>query len=85
MIYLPERHRHGWRLDAAATITSSLPHIWRAVTSSAPFALKLADLPGFDDRAETGLEALDGFVASFEDPAFGGALLRLCEVDAHRR
>jgi nitric oxide reductase NorD protein len=49
------------------------------------FAFRLADMPGFEDRAETGLEALDSYVSSFDDPALAGALLRLCEstrVDA---
>jgi len=49
------------------------------------FGFKLADMPGFEDRAETGLEALDSYVSSFDDPALAGALLRLCEsarVDA---
>jgi nitric oxide reductase NorD protein len=49
------------------------------------FGFRLADMPGFEDRAEVGLEALDSYVSSFEDPALAGALLRLCEstrVDA---
>ncbi len=49
------------------------------------FAFRLADMPGFEDRAEIGLEALDSYVSSFDDPALAGALLRLCEstrVDA---
>ena len=49
------------------------------------FGFRLADMPGFEDRAEVGLEAIDSYVSSFEDPALAGALLRLCEstrVDA---
>jgi nitric oxide reductase NorD protein len=43
------------------------------------FELKLADIPGFEERAETGVEALDSYVSSFEDPTLAGALMRLCE------
>ena len=49
------------------------------------FGFRLADMPGFEERAETGVEALDSYVSSFDDPALAGALLRLCEsarVDA---
>ncbi len=43
------------------------------------FKLCLADLPGFEERGETGVEAIESFVASFNDPMLGGALMRLCE------
>ena len=43
------------------------------------FKLCLAELPGFEERGETGVEAIDSFVASFSDPMLGGALMRLCE------
>jgi nitric oxide reductase NorD protein len=49
------------------------------------FEFRLADMPGFEERAETGVEAIDGYVSSFDDPALAGALMRLCEsarVDA---
>jgi nitric oxide reductase NorD protein len=49
------------------------------------FAFRLADISGFEERGETGVEALDSYVSSFEDPALAGALMRLCEsarVDA---
>jgi hypothetical protein len=49
------------------------------------FDFRLADMAGFEDRAETGLEALESYTSSFDDPALAGALLRLCEsarVDA---
>jgi len=49
------------------------------------FDFRLADMPGFEERAETGVEAIDGYVSSFDDPALAGALMRLCEsarVDA---
>ncbi len=44
------------------------------------FAFRLADLPGFEERAETGVEGLESFVSSFDDPTLAGALLRLCEA-----
>jgi len=44
------------------------------------FKLCLADLPGFEERGETGVEAIESFVASFSDPMLGGALMRLCET-----
>ena len=43
------------------------------------FKLCLAELPGFEERGETGVEAIESFVASFSDPMLGGALMRLCE------
>jgi hypothetical protein len=43
------------------------------------FKLCLAELPGFEQRGETGVEAIESFVASFSDPMLGGALMRLCE------
>ena len=43
------------------------------------FKLCLADLPGFEERGETGVEAIESFIASFNDPMLGGALMRLCE------
>ena len=49
------------------------------------FEFRLADIPGFEERAESGVEAIESYVSSFDDPALAGALLRLCEsarVDA---
>jgi nitric oxide reductase NorD protein len=43
------------------------------------FEFRLADMAGFEERGETGVEALDSYVASFEDSGLAGALLRLCE------
>jgi hypothetical protein len=43
------------------------------------FDFRLADISGFEDRAEIGVEALESYVSSFDDPALAGALLRLCE------
>jgi nitric oxide reductase NorD protein len=44
------------------------------------FSLRLADLAGFEQRAELGVEALSSFVSSFAEPEVAGALLRLCEA-----
>jgi hypothetical protein len=49
------------------------------------FDFKLAAIAGFEERGETGVEALESYVSSFEDPGLAGALMRLCEsarVDA---
>jgi len=44
------------------------------------FAFRLADMAGFEERAETGVEGLESFASSFDDPTLAGALLRLCEA-----
>ncbi len=44
------------------------------------YDLRLADLEGFAERGETGVEAIDGFIESFADPALAGALFRLAEA-----
>jgi len=44
------------------------------------FSLRLADVAGFEQRSELGLEALSSFVSSFAEPEVAGALLRLCEA-----
>ncbi|HEX4210517.1 MAG TPA: hypothetical protein VHY56_09005, partial [Candidatus Binataceae bacterium] len=80
MIYLPERINGIGGADAARDYYVLTAAHLAGRHEFGTFDLKLADLPGFDDRAETGLEALDSFVASFEDPALSGALLRLCEA-----
>ncbi len=49
------------------------------------FDFRLADVSGFEERGETGIEALDSYVSSFDDPGLAGALMRLAEsarVDA---
>jgi hypothetical protein len=49
------------------------------------FDFRLAEMNGFEERGETGVEALESYVSSFDDPALAGALMRLCEsarVDA---
>jgi nitric oxide reductase NorD protein len=44
------------------------------------FSFRLADIEGFEGRGETGVEALDCFVSSFDDPNLANSLLRLCEA-----
>ena len=49
------------------------------------FDFRLATMAGFEERGETGVEALESYVSSFDDPGLAGALMRLCEsarVDA---
>ncbi len=49
------------------------------------FDFELAQMSGFEERAERGVEAIDSYVSSFDDPGLAGALMRLCEsarVDA---
>ncbi|HVN27546.1 MAG TPA: VWA domain-containing protein, partial [Candidatus Binataceae bacterium] len=88
MIYLPERietlgddrQTRDYFIAVAAHLASR--------HEFGTFDLTLSDIPGFDDRGEKGAEAIDCFVASFEDPGLGGALMRLCEsarVDAELR
>ncbi len=80
MIYLPER--------VAGLGASGLAYDYYMVTTAhlaarhefGTFSLRLADLPGFEERGETGVEALDSFVSSFTDPALASALLRMCEA-----
>lgn len=88
MIYLPERiesladeaQTHDYFFAVAAHLASR--------HEFGTFELNLSDIPGFDERGEKGAEAIDCFVASFEDPGLGGALMRLCEssrIDAELR
>jgi hypothetical protein len=49
------------------------------------FDFRLSDVAGFEERGETGVEALESYVSSFDDPGLAGALMRLAEsarVDA---
>jgi nitric oxide reductase NorD protein len=79
MIYLPE--------SVSAVGTAEMARDYYVLTAAhlagrhefGTFTFQLADVPGFEQRAETGVEALDSYVSSFEDPALAGALLRLCE------
>ena len=79
MIHLPEQ------IDALGS--RALAYDYYLVTAAqlagrhefGTFKLCLAELPGFEERGETGVEAIESFVASFNDPMLGGALMRLCE------
>lgn len=88
MIYLPERIASlGAVFSADDYYFTTAAHL-AARHEFGTFELKLADLPGFEERGETGAEAIDGFIAGFEDAVLGGALLRLCEasrIDAELR
>jgi nitric oxide reductase NorD protein len=79
MIYLPE--------SVSAIGSAEMARDYYIVTAAhlagrhefGTFQFRLADVPGFEDRAEKGVEAIDGYVSSFEDPDLAGALFRLCE------
>src|SRR6185437_4164813 len=80
MIHLPEQ------IDALGS--PALAYDYYLVTAAqlagrhefGTFKLCLADLPGCEERGETGVEAIESFVAAFSDPMLGGALMRLCEA-----
>lgn len=80
MIHLPEQ------VDAFGTSASAYDYYLVTAAQLAgrhefgTFNLRLADLPGFENRGETGVEAIESFMASFADPTLGGALMRLCEA-----
>ncbi len=79
MIYLPERIDSIENADTAHDYFFAVAAHLASRHEFGTFGLKLADIPGFEDRGETGAEAIDSFVASFEDQSLGGALMRLCE------
>jgi nitric oxide reductase NorD protein len=80
MIYLPEKvDAFGAPRDPYDYFFVTTAHL-AARHDFGTFDLQLSDLPGFEDRHETGVEAIDSFVASFEDPALAGALMRLGEA-----
>ncbi len=85
MIYLPESVAH-FGDDAVARDYYILTAAHLAARHEfGTFDFRLADIPGFEDRGEMGVEALDSYVEAFDDPVLAGALLRLCEsarVDA---
>lgn len=68
--------------------TGELAHYYYFVTAAhlagrhefGTYELRLGELTGFEGRNETGLEAIDCFAASFDDPVLAGALFRLCEA-----
>ena len=79
MIYLPERlEPFGTPGDAYIYYFVTTAHL-AARHDFGTFKLKLSDIAGFEDRGETGVEAIDSFVASFDDPGLAGALMRLAE------
>ncbi|HEY6394480.1 MAG TPA: VWA domain-containing protein [Candidatus Binataceae bacterium] len=79
MIYLPEAvEQFGGNANAYDYYFVTSAHL-AARHEFGSFELRLSDIPGFEERGETGVEAIDSFVASFEDPALAGALMRLCE------
>ena len=80
MIYLPEKVEPFGKPGGAYNYYFVTTAHLAARHDFGTFKLKLADLPGFEERAETGVEAIDSFVASFEDPALAGALMRLGEA-----
>jgi len=79
MIFLPERlEPFGTRGDAYTYYLVTTAHL-AGRHDFGTFKLKLADIEGFEERGETGVEAIDSFVASFDDPDLAGALMRLAE------
>src|SRR5215813_739384 len=80
MIYLPEKVEPFGKPGGAYNYYFVTTAHLAARHDFGTFRLRLADLPGFEERAETGVEAIDSFVASFEDPALAGALMRLGEA-----
>ncbi|HZO80175.1 MAG TPA: VWA domain-containing protein [Candidatus Binataceae bacterium] len=80
MIHLPEQ------VEALAPPASAYDYYFVIAAHLAgrhefgTFNLRLADLSGFEDRGETGVEAIESFVGAFADPTLGGALMRLCEA-----
>jgi len=80
MIYLPEQiepfGKAGDEYDYYLVTTAHLASRHDFGT----FEFRLAEVPGFEDRGETGVEAIDSFVASFDDAALAGALMRLGEA-----
>jgi len=82
MIYLPEQ------VELDNTSAAAAARNYYLVTAAhlagrhefGTFNLRLADLEGFDERGETGVEAIDALVASYNDPGLASALMRLCEA-----
>jgi nitric oxide reductase NorD protein len=79
MIYLPETVAGiGGPEMARDYYVATAAHL-AARHEFGSFDFRLADISGFEDRAETGVEALESYISSFEDPSLAGALMRLCE------
>ncbi|HXW85343.1 MAG TPA: VWA domain-containing protein [Candidatus Binataceae bacterium] len=80
MIFLPERvEPFGAPGDAYSYFFVTAAHL-AARHDFGTFKFRLAEVTGFEERAERGVEAIDAFVADFEDPALAGALMRLGEM-----
>ena len=80
MIYLPERlEPFGTPGDAYSYYFATSAHL-AARHDFGTFKLKLADIPGYEERGEEGVEAIDCFVEDFSDPALASALMRLMEA-----
>ncbi len=80
MIYLPEKVENLERRDLASDYYFVAAAHLAGRHEFGTFTFRLADIAGFEDRAETGLEAVESFVSSFDDPTLAGALFRLCEA-----
>jgi nitric oxide reductase NorD protein len=80
MIYLPETISQIGNEELARDYYVLTAAHLAARHEFGTFDFHLADIPGFEQRGETGVEALDSYVESFDDPALAGALLRLCEA-----
>jgi nitric oxide reductase NorD protein len=80
VIYLPERSDNFSNRDEAFSYYKVIAAHLAARHEFGSFDFKLGDQPGFEERGETGLEALHAFIASFPDPKLAGAMLRLCEA-----
>ncbi len=79
VIYLPPRSNNFASRDQAFSYYKVIAAHLAARHEFGSFDLKLSELPGFDQRGETGLEALQAYIATFADPKLAGAMLRLCE------
>jgi nitric oxide reductase NorD protein len=79
VIYLPQRLEKFDSRDAAFSYYKVITAHMAARHEFGSFEFKLNEMPGFDERGETGLEALQAYLATFSDPKLASAMLRLCE------
>jgi nitric oxide reductase NorD protein len=79
VIYLPPRSNNFASREQAFSYYKVIAAHLAARHEFGSFELKLAEMPGFEERGETGLEALQAYIATFADPKLAGAMLRLCE------
>jgi nitric oxide reductase NorD protein len=80
VIYLPPRSNNFSSRDRAFSYYKVIAAHLAARHEFGSFELALSQLPGFEDRGETGLEALHAYIATFSDPKLAGAMLRMCEA-----